>query len=56
MPCPDDLAALTPPVVPSVQLADGTITGTLSWALTDFRSGEEPAGTAPPSPVRHARW
>ena len=46
---PDDLAALTPPVVPSVQLDDGTITGTLSWALTDFRSGDEPAGTAPPS-------
>ncbi len=48
---PDDLAALTPPVVPSVQLADGTITGTLAWTLTNFRSAEEPAGTAPQSPT-----
>ena len=47
---PDHLAALTPPVVPSVELGDGTITGTLSWALSTFRSGEEPAGTAPQSP------
>ena len=48
---PDDLAALTPPVVPSVRLADGTITGTLAWTLTNFRSAEEPAGTAPQSPT-----
>jgi putative ABC transport system permease protein len=48
---PDHLEALTPPVSPSVQLADGVITGSLSWALTAFRTGDEPVGTAPNSPT-----
>ena len=46
---PPHLEALTPPVAPSVQLTDGVITGRLRWALSQFRSGDEPAGTAPPS-------
>ena len=46
---PSDLAALTPPVVPSLELTDGSITGTLSWDLSRFRSGDQPAGTAPRS-------
>ena len=48
---PDHLEALTPPVSPSVELADGVITGSLSWALTAFRTGDEPVGTAPRSPT-----
>jgi putative ABC transport system permease protein len=40
---------LTPPVAPSIQLEDGEITGTLTWELDEFRTGDEPVGKAPPS-------
>ena len=43
-----DVAALVPPVVPSLQLGDGVLTGTLSWQLDQFRAGDEPVGEAPP--------
>ena len=42
------LTALTPAVVPSLQLTDGVITGGLSWELDEFRTGDEPVGQAPP--------
>ncbi|HOB79432.1 MAG TPA: hypothetical protein PKK62_04595 [Ornithinibacter sp.] len=45
------LPALTPEVAPSIQLTDGVITGTLTWALEDFRTGDEPVGKAPRSPT-----
>jgi hypothetical protein len=48
---PPDLDALTPPVTPTLELPDGVVTGTLSWRLADFRTGEEPVGVAPSSPT-----
>ena len=43
------LEELTPPVAPSIQLEDGEITGTLTWELDEFRTGDEPVGKAPQS-------
>ena len=43
-----DIAALVPPVVPSLQLGDGVLTGTLTWELDQFRAGDGPVGQAPP--------
>lgn len=43
-----DLAALTPPVVPSLRLEDGTITGSASWQLRQFLPGGDPARPVPP--------
>jgi putative ABC transport system permease protein len=43
-----DFTALTPPVVPSVELADGVVTGTVTWQLDEFRTGDGPVGEAPP--------
>lgn len=43
------LDELTPAVAPSILLEDGEITGTLSWELDEFRTGDEPVGQAPPS-------
>ena len=45
------LDALTPPVVPSVELTDGVITGDLGWELSEFREAGEPVGEAPMSPT-----
>jgi hypothetical protein len=50
------LPALTPEVAPSIQLTDGVITGTLTWALEDFRTGDEPVGKAPRSPTGIPGW
>ncbi len=45
-----DVAALTPPTVPTVTLDGAIITGALSWALTDIRDEGEIIGVRPNSP------
>ena len=50
------LEELTPAVAPSIQLEDGEITGTLTWELDEFRTGDEPVGTGPAVVDRHPGW